>query len=262
MSEQTTEIIKREVGEHVNVVMSLEPASTKELADGVFETVVTTSVIDRQGESITTQGITTDTWMKNPVVLYGHDYQGLPIGKGLSISQTKNKMKSKFQLAVEEYPFAATVAALIKGGYLNAVSIGGIVRKWSEDYRVIEELEMVEFSIVPVPANPDALITSRSLEEATGKSMAVIKREFQEFTHKSMLDSVSGMGDDEVNGAIKVLEGLVATLKESAKAASIEGETKVEVKRIGRITLRDSAKAVATQSQRVIKTIKLKSSKE
>lgn len=258
MSDQVEDkTIKREAGERVNVLMAFEPTTTKELAAGVFETIVTTSTIDRHGESITTGGITTDTWMKNPVVLYGHDYQGLPIGKGLAISQMKNKMKAKFQLAIEEYPFAATVAALIKGGYLNAVSIGGVVRKWSEDYRVIEELEMVEFSIVPVPANAEALITSRSLQETTGKSLETIEQEFKQFAHKALVDSVSTMGENEVNSAIKVLENLIATLKETSQDASIAGDTNPEVKRIQRITLRDSAKAVATQSQRVIKIIKL-----
>jgi HK97 family phage prohead protease len=193
MDEQVEDktVIKREIGERVNVLMTLEPTATKQLADGVFETVVTTSSDDRHNENIITTGINTANYMKNPVVLYGHDYQGLPIGKSLSLTEMKNKMKAKFQLAVEEYPFAATVAALIKGGYLNAVSIGGVVRKWSEDYRTIEEMEMVEFSVVPVPANAEALITGRALEQATGKSLEVIEREFKEFAHKSMLDNIS-----------------------------------------------------------------------
>ena len=80
-------------------------------------------------------------------------------------------------MSVEEYPFAATVAALIKGGYLNATSIGGIVRQWSDDYKTIQEMEMLEFSVVPVPANQEALMTSRSLKEMTGKDIETIRAE-------------------------------------------------------------------------------------
>lgn len=254
----TDKPIVREVGEKVMLTMGIDSASTKDLGDGVFEATVTTSVVDRQGESIDTTGIDMSTYMNNPVVLYGHDYQGLPIGKTLKLTSFTNKMKARFQLAIAEYPFAATVASMIKGGYLNSVSIGGMVRQWSEDYKTIEKLEMVEFSIVPVPANPEALITSRGLEELTGKSITEIETEYKSFVHKTMVDNVSAMGDDEINTAIKSLEALLAALKESAKPTPTAAEPNPEVKRIKRITLRDNAKAVATQSQRVIKLIKLK----
>lgn len=262
MTKKTTdgEIIERKVGERVDVIFNMEPTTVKALGDGTFEAVITTSQVDRMNENIETAGIDTSTWQEtNPVVLYGHDYGGLPIGKGLSLTTFKNKLKSRFQLAVEEYPFAATVAAMIKGGYLNAVSIGGVVREWSEDYRTILQMEMVEFSVVPVPANPGAIITGRAFEEATGKTQVEVKSEFQDFARKVLLDKVADLGDDEINQAIKVLENLLATLKESAKANSIDRGDKPEVRRIKYITLRDSAKAVATQSQRVIKTVKLKS---
>lgn len=253
--------ITREVGERVNVLMAFEPGLTKQLADGVFEAIVTTSGIDRHGEVIVTDGIVTDAYMKNPVVLYGHDYWALPIGKALKITQQKNKIKVQFQLAIEEYDFAATVASLIKGGYLNAVSLGGVVLKWSEDYRTIEEMEMVEFSVVPVPANADALITARSLEAAAGKSLKTIQSEFKEFAHKALVDSTSIMGEDEINTAIRTLKNLIAALEESAKVASSAGEIQPEVQRIKRITLRENAKAVATQSQLVARTIKIVMSK-
>ena len=193
--------------------------------------------------------------MQNPDVLYGHDYEGLPIGKTTKLTQFKNKMKAQFQLAVEECPFAATVAALIKGGYLNATSIGGIVRQWSDDYKTIQEMEMLEFSVVPVPANQEALMTSRSLKEMTGKDIETIRAEFQEFSHKVFVDKLKGMPQDDVKDAIKVLENLVARLKDTAEGdKSLEGDKTL----IKRFVLKD-AKAVAEQSQRVIKTIKLKS---
>lgn len=253
--------IKREVGEKATISLSLEKDATSDLGDGIFECVVTTSSVDRHGESIVTGGIDASNWVdKNPVVLYGHDYWSLPIGKGLSWKQMANKAKCKFQLAVEEYPFAATVAALIKFGALNTVSIGGMVKKWSEDYKTILEMEMVEFSVVPVPANAEAIITSRAFQEATGKSLDQIRGEFREFAQRSsIVDKVSGMGEDEVNEAVKVLKSLTATLEQTAEAAAAsKGDTNEEIRRVRRYVLQDSAKAVATQSQRIIKIIKLK----
>ena len=234
------------------------------MGDGVFEATITTSEIDRTNENIETSGVDTATWEKTGMpVLYGHDYSGLPIGKGLSFKEMKKKITSRFQLAIEEYPFAKTVADMIKGGYLNAVSIGGLVREWSEDYKTIVKMEMVEFSVVPIPANPSALITARSLEKITGKSVDTIKHEYQDFSRKILLDKMSDMGHDEISEAIKVLKNLVAALEESAKAYSSAGNlTPHKVRRLQYITLGASAKAVATQSEKVIKTYKLKSKEE
>lgn len=247
-------IEKREVGERVNLHLGFAPELTKDLGEGVLEAVVTTNSIDRTGEVIDTEGVDTSSYEKIGNVLYGHDYQGLPIGKPLSLTKMKNKIKVRFQMATKEYPFAQTVYDLVKGGYLNAVSIGGIVKQWSEDYTKVLKMEMVEFSIVPVPANSEAVIFGRSLEKATGKSFETIKSEFEDFSSKVMLDKVKSMGDDEVEDAIKVLKNLLARLEESASAPTLKDAK--PTKHIRRFILKD-AQAVATQSQRVIKTIKL-----
>lgn len=247
-------IEKREVGEKVKLTLGFDAASTKDLGDGVLEAVITTSSVDRHRESIVTSGISTENYMQNPVVLYGHDYEGLPIGKTIKLTEMKNKIKARFQLAVDIFPFAKTVFDMVTNGYINAVSIGGVVRQWSEDYTTIEEMEMVEFSVVPVPANPEALITARSLEKATGKTMDVIKEEFQDFSRSILLDKVKDMGDDELRDAIKVLKNLIDRLEQTAKAEPLTDVT--NKKTVRRFVLKD-AKAVQAQSQRVIKTINL-----
>lgn len=254
MSKADEQIIEREVDEHVKLTLTLDSASTKDLGEGVLEAVVTTSAEDRHGENILTDGIDTKRYMENPVVLYGHDYYGLPIGKTIKLTEQKNKMKARFQLATDILPFAKTVYDMVKAGYINAVSIGGIVKRWSDDYRTIEEMEMLEFSIVSIPANPEALVTGRSFQEATGKTFDQFKQEYQEAVDKNVLDKLKGMGKDETNDAIKVLKTLVARLEETAETQT----TLSDEKTITRFVLKD-AKAVAEQSQQVIKTIKLKS---
>lgn len=246
---------KRSIGEKIKLSLGIDSASTKDLGEGVLEAIITTSSVDRSNENIDTKGIDTRSYMDNPVVLYGHDYEGLPIGKTLKLTKQKgSQIKARFQLAVEEYPFASTIYEMIKGGYINAVSIGGVVKEWSEDYRTILKMEMVEFSVVPVPANAEALITSRSLEKATGKSPEDVRTEYQDFARKVLVDKLAQMPDDEIKDAIKILKNLVARLEETANAPSLADAKKVKLVR--HFTLKD-AKAVAEQSQRVIKTIKL-----
>lgn len=257
MSKQPTnsDVKVREIGEKVKLNLSFEPTLTKDLGSGTVECVVTTSTVDRYNESIDTQGIDTVNYMTNPVVLYGHDYSGLPIGKTLSLNQTKNKMKAKFQLAVDEYPFAATVYAMIKSGYLNAVSIGGRVKEWSDDYKTIMQMEMVEFSVVSVPANPEALITGKAFEDAVGKTWEEVESEFEDFSNKIMLDKLKKMPDDELNDAVRVLKALTARLEETALEQSLP-DAKTNDYTGKRFVLKD-AKRVAEQSQRVIKLVKL-----
>lgn len=249
-------IVKREVGEQVDVLCNIDNSTVKELGEGLFEAVITTSAPDRHGENIATEGIETENYLKNPVVLYGHDYSGLPIGKAISLKTFKNKMTARFQLATDILPFADTVGQMIKAGYLNAVSIGGRVLDWSEDYRTILKMEMVEFSVVPVPANSQAIITGRSFEKAIGKSAEQIKAEYDDAARQVMLDKLSGMPDDKLKLSVKVLKDLTAALEEQVKASSQKGSETPEVRRVKHITLLKTAKATATESQRIIKIIK------
>ncbi len=249
------EITKREIGEKVTVYRSLDKDSVKAIdeGNGILEAIITTSDVDRYNENIITSGIDTTNYMTNPVVLYGHDYYNFPVGKTLKLTQMKNKIKAQFQLAVEEYDFAATLYKLIQNGFINAVSIGGRVLEWSEDYKSIMKMEMVEFSVVAIPANPSALITARDFQGATGKSAEQIRTEIEDMSQKLMLDKMAGMPDDEVNDAIKVLKNLTARLEETAEQSSLPGaKTKTR-----RLVLRD-AKAVAGQSQQIIKILKIK----
>lgn len=254
------ETIERKVGEKVRFNLMVDKDATTDQGNGILEAIITTSSLDRHNENIITAGIDTSSYMDNPVVLYGHDYFGLPIGKTLKLTEQKNKIKAQFQLAIEEYDFAGDVYKLIQGGYLNAVSIGGIVRKWSDDYRTIEEMEMIEFSIVSIPSNRDAIITSRALEDATGKSIEQVSKDYDQFVHRSMFDKLKDLGNDEVTESISTLEKLISVLKESAKSTnSSAGEAEpLEVKRIKKYRLMSSAKAVVQEAERTVRVIKLK----
>ena len=55
--------------------------ATKAASDsGNFEVVISTADIDRQGESINQAGWDLTNYLKNPIVLWAHDYYTFPIG--------------------------------------------------------------------------------------------------------------------------------------------------------------------------------------
>lgn len=257
MKSQSEQIKDHKIGERVTLYRNIDKNSVKALdeTNGILEAIVTTSDVDRYNENIVTSGIETTNYIeKNPVVLYGHDYYSFPVGKTIKLTQLKNKIKAQFQLAIEEYDFAATLYKLIKGGYINSVSIGGRVLEWSEDYKSIMRMEMVEFSVVAIPANPEAMITARSFETMVGKSMTAVRKEAEQMSQKIMLDKLKEIPHHDLNDAIKVLDNLLARLKETAAQPSLPDAKPLNQTK--RFVLKD-AKAVAEQSQRVIKIIKL-----
>ena len=258
-TQEDEKMVVREVGEKVQLACLIEAGKTKDLGDGIVEAIVSTSSKDRHNEVIEVGGIDLKSYKENPIVLYGHDYEALPIGKTLSIKKTPDgKLVAKFQFAVAEYPFANTVYQLVRGGYLNDVSIGGMVTQWSQDYMTIEKLEMVEFSVVNIGANRDAKIISRGLE-SIGKSAGDLKKEYHSFLSKQIIDKTKGMGDNELNETIKTLETLVGILKAGGTEAdnvASTSERKVKV-----LTLRKTASEVVQTTEKAIKLIKLKGEK-
>jgi hypothetical protein len=118
---------------------------------GTFKVVISTSDEDRQGDMLDQSKWFLDNYEKNPVVLWAHDYGSLPIAicTGISVQGGKLIAEGKFAPA-ELNPFAAQVAGLYDMGFLTATSVGYIQH---ED----GDLELLEFSFVPVPANPYAL---------------------------------------------------------------------------------------------------------
>lgn len=152
----------------------------------VIQHFITTESLDRHGDVVRASGGQMENFAKNPVVLYGHDYYGFPVGKSLW-QKTKTKAGVKGVLAATQFaktPEGTLCYQLWKDGFLNAASIGFIpleyeVMRGPEDetgYKPIVGLEftkweLLEYSIVPVPANAEALRLAISKAESVDQSV-------------------------------------------------------------------------------------------
>ncbi len=142
--------------------------------DRTLEFVGSTDKWDRDDEIILSSAWMLDHYRQNPVVLFAHDHYQPPIGKTTSVGVNKDgELKFKVKFAEPEvYGFADTVYKLYKNGYMKAVSVGLMPLEWEygksaeEPYRVITKAELYELSMVPVGANPEALITSKGVMKA------------------------------------------------------------------------------------------------
>lgn len=228
----------------------------KGLNYGEFDAVISNSGIDRHGEQILVEGIDLSHMKTNAPMPWSHEYANLPLGSWTKLWKSGGQLMGRGRMDYDIYDFADLAYKMLLRGTINAVSIGGIITELDEkDYTIIRKMQMVEASVVVVGAHPDAQVVSRTLNISEKK----FKQTYKDYLTKAALDNVSDLGDDDIKSAIKVLKSLVATLEESAKAVSSDkGNETPEVRHIKRVTLRDSAKAVVTQSQRVRVTLKLK----
>lgn len=126
---------------------------------GSFKIVVSTSDPDRQGESVNQSGWDLTFYKMNPVVLWAHDYGSLPIGMCSKIEVENGKLVAEGKFApADANPFAQQVRRLYELGMVNATSVGFIPKEYDMNMDgVINRSELLEFSFVPVPANPMAL---------------------------------------------------------------------------------------------------------
>jgi len=93
----------------------------------------------------------------NPVILFGHQYDQPPIAKATDGKVLDNGLRLDIEFA--ETPFAKEVKYLYDNGFMNSFSIGFIPKDWEVDKngtRVYTDVELLEVSAVPVPANAAA----------------------------------------------------------------------------------------------------------
>lgn len=153
------------------MVRKVLTAEVKEVegTERVLDFIGSTEGMDRDGEVVEVGGWELDNFKKNPVFLWAHDYYSPPIGRALDVKIDGKNLDFRIEFAPPEtYEFADTIYRLYKGGFLNATSVGFIPKEWkdgqgeNEPRRRFLKQELLELSGVPVPSNPQALVSARS----------------------------------------------------------------------------------------------------
>ncbi len=173
--------------------------------------------VDRHGTIIEPRGIDTETFDTNPVFMWGHDAYGGNSAPSLDNVLGRvveySKSDEAFDVAVrwataEENPRAQMAKNMVRGGILNAVSIGFIPREdkittkaiGGDEVPVYEETELVEVSLVPVPANPNAIALVRSMQAfspVAGECDDGLHKAFENFKSQSSSSPAEAADIDE-----------------------------------------------------------------
>ncbi len=140
--------------------------------------LASTEDTDRDMEIIKQDGIDLKHFKKNPVILFAHKYSETPIGRAINTKITDAGLQIDIKFASKKAnPLGQQVKELMKEGILKAVSIGFIPKERDENNpAIITKSEMLELSIVPVPANPHALALAVKKGFSTELFREIIKK--------------------------------------------------------------------------------------
>ena len=129
--------------------------------------------VDRYGDIIRASGWQLNNFRKNPVLLFAHDSRQPPVGQVPSIEVVGTELIADCLFRPEgDSQLSDDVWRAVEGGFLRAASVGftptGPVNQLVDGagnvtgYEFTSQ-ELLELSVVPVPANPQALAVAKSL---------------------------------------------------------------------------------------------------
>jgi HK97 family phage prohead protease len=134
--------------------------------------VFSTGEVDRYGDTINPNGWQLDNYNKNGMALFGHDAGSVEnvIGRGKNVRVQGSKLVGDIEFMDSSInPLADVVYQMIKGGFLNTDSVGFAPIEWkqrSDKSRPggidFSKVELLEVSVVPVPALPSSLVQARA----------------------------------------------------------------------------------------------------
>lgn len=174
------ETFKKKAAEGLIVPLRKEIITTVSKAEGSTDEVpkldfiLSTSAVDRSKDTVVQEGWQLENFRKNPVVLFAHNSHGLPVGRAPSVGIEKadggSRLVSRGTIFTsrEVNQEGWAVGQMYLQGFLNAVSVGFLPHTyvqnaerggWAVDFLT---QELLEFSAVPIPANPEALIGAKS----------------------------------------------------------------------------------------------------
>lgn len=217
--------------------------------------VASTDAVDSYDE-VVRQNWRLERFNKNPVILWAHNSRELPIGQGINTRLEKGQLVTTIRFASEKAnPRAEQVWQGIQEGTIRAVSVGFIAHsyKWEKqddnERLVLDDNELLEISVTPVPANPEALAKLR----ARAKAMAVGENIIDAF--KSINGNEGGCYQphnciEPSTNATKAPADARDTSKESAMSAETEKlvsekaalEVQLSTEKLGRTALEAQVK--------------------
>ena len=146
--------------------MYMDLVDRREVDDNLYRVTIAANEKVRRPPDLEFAGLSTENYFKNPVVMWAHDSEGrspsggLPVARTVALSKgADGRLVADFEFLTDD-PFAQRIKNAWDKGFLKAASISWLPVETAPDeggqWRDTRS-ELLEWSIVPVPADPDAL---------------------------------------------------------------------------------------------------------
>ena len=155
----------------------------------IIEFTASKEIPDYDNDIVKLDGMNITNIKKNKSFLWSHQQSALPVGKILKVWRDGNTLKGKAQLTSEEehpsgvatnQPNGATVYKLMKGEYINNISISFLPdyksieykenKKTGERTQIINKSTLLEISAVNIGCNTGTAIQVKSFREGINKA--------------------------------------------------------------------------------------------
>jgi len=155
-------------------------AEILEKTDNGLTAVASSNLVDRHGEIVEVDGWDLKNFKKAPRILWSHDHTIPAIGKASKvwIEGKGAKAKLMFKMVFQEVTELGRQAKqLVEQGFIDTFSVGFMAEEM-EDNKFTKQ-ELLEISLVNVPANPDAQVAAyksfkkAGIEEAEMRKLGV-----------------------------------------------------------------------------------------
>lgn len=158
--------------------------------------IISTINPDRGGDRVNPKGCKLDNYMKNPIVMWLHDYRGSTPAAGIPIAQctgltiTDSNIIAEEPKFLENDPFAQRVKNAWEQGFIKTASIGfaPLGEQKSNEFGGFDydSWELLEWSLVPIPMNAEAMRVAKSL----GFEELVDKKEAHKISQAEIKDEI------------------------------------------------------------------------
>ena len=139
-------------------------AEIQQKGDAGGRIIISTAGCDRDRDRVMPRGAVLDNYLKNPVVMWGHSYYSPAdvIGRTVNLEANDSGVIADFELrpAANDQDPQNIVRLLWDGGWVRTASIGfRPIEMQPNEFggNDITAWELLEWSLVPIPANQDAL---------------------------------------------------------------------------------------------------------
>lgn len=190
-----------------------------------MEFVGSTGQVDRYNEQIDQSGWDLTAFKANPVIPDCHDYSSIAkiLGRATSVEVVNDKLINRVEFCTDN-PLGNLAYKMAKGGFIKSQSVGFIPLEWvngngvDQPDRIYKKAELLEISLVVVPANSGATIgmamKSGALQKRDVQAVADMLKQFcgEETANPNTSAGASGVGSYDAQ-LLQIARGLNEVLK-------------------------------------------------